>query len=201
MPVAFVLAKGQEQEDDIAQNHHQVIQASEDAVEDEDLPKPVILFEIKVECLVVRAIAEMMSEMSLANEMKGRGEKQGHKAPDPVIPTAMGKEHAMFRLVDDGIDGIHDDPEEHRDGRDHPKTSDPGNDNDTRANGQQLATHDDGIKPVGNGSGRFASESAHLRVWLPMTIPESGRGSIERFDNGLRFFNYAARRMPATVSP
>lgn len=63
----------------------------------------MVAFKVEVERFVVRPISQMMSQMSLADQMKRGGEEQGHESARDVVPPAVCKQHRMFGLVNYGI--------------------------------------------------------------------------------------------------
>src|SRR6266478_6232081 len=74
----------------------------------------MISVKIKVERLIIRPIAKMMSEVPLSNKVERRGKKQRHGSACQVVQTTIGEKHGVLGLMNDGIHRIHQDAKDER---------------------------------------------------------------------------------------
>jgi hypothetical protein len=83
--------------------------ARERAVELQAFPETALALEIQIERLVIAAIADVVPEMPLPDEMKRRGKEQGEDRSDEIVQAAMGMQDTVLGFMQHGIGGIHHD--------------------------------------------------------------------------------------------
>lgn len=104
LPIAFVIPKRHHQKHHVRQHHHHPIKPGQDPVPHQEPPHLVIPFEIEIKRLVVGTISQVMTEMSLPDQVEGRGEKQRQKTASQVVPSTVLEQHGVLGLMDGGID-------------------------------------------------------------------------------------------------
>ncbi len=152
IPVTFVRCEGEQQKHHVSEHHHDPVTARENSVEHQTTPQAMILLEIKVERFVIGTVAEMMSKMALANEMKRRGKKQRHERSRKIVPATILEQDRMFRFVNNRIDGIHHDAERNGERCKAPAALDAGGCKKADCKGRELADDDCDVQSLGNGS-------------------------------------------------
>lgn len=159
VPILFVLTKREEEEDHIAQDDHHIVEAGEDSVENEELPKLMIALKVKIKSLVVGAISQMVAKVALANEVKWGGKEKGHETPGEIVPAPVGKQDGVLGLVDNGIDRIHDHAEDEGEQEKRPAPRRKLQRRNASGNGGQLGQQDGQIEAIGDGG--FAVGDTH----------------------------------------
>ena len=56
-------------------------------------------------------VAQVMADVPLAQEVKRRGEEQGHEDSNGFVGATVRKEDGVLGFVNDGIDRVHQHPE------------------------------------------------------------------------------------------
>lgn len=88
-----------EGEDEVADRDAEPEAAGEDVVEGPVFPEAAVALEVVIEGFVVGAVADVVSEVALAKEVEGRGEKEREHGADGVVEPAVRVEQAVLGFV------------------------------------------------------------------------------------------------------
>ena len=96
-----------EKHDDIREINQHPEKPRERAVELHAFPKPALVFKIQIERLVVAAIADVVPDVPLPDEVKRRGKKQREHRADGIVHRVARMQDAVLGLVQHGVGGVH----------------------------------------------------------------------------------------------
>src|SRR6476646_2503784 len=101
LEVSAIQDKRCEHRHDVADRHQHVIQPRKNPQPDHPFPDDVVTIEVEVKRFIIRAVPQVMTDVTLSKKMKWSWEEQCHDCASNLVGRAIRKEHRMLGLMND----------------------------------------------------------------------------------------------------